>query len=98
VHGGSGTQTRPAWWWCSWPSWPNASQPTDLAGWKAALLAKHTFALAGFLVMATETVYMQYEVRSGGSDRDVFERPPHGSLEPRAGLVQWAGPGRRSLS
>lgn len=49
------------------------SQPTDLAGWKAALLAKHTFALAGFLVMATETVYMQYEVRRGGSY--VSERP-----------------------
>lgn len=60
-------------WWCSWPSWPNVSQPTDLAGWKAALLAKHTFALAGFLVMATETVYMQYEVRRGGSY--VSERP-----------------------
>lgn len=44
-----------------WPSWPNNSQPTDNAGWQAALLAKHTFALAGYLIMATENVYMQYE-------------------------------------
>jgi hypothetical protein len=47
------------------PSWPNNSQPQDNAGWRAALLAKHTFALAGFLTMATETVYMQYEVWPG---------------------------------
>lgn len=50
----------------SWPSWPNNSQPTNNSGWQAALLAKHTFALAGFLVMATENVYMQYEAREVG--------------------------------
>ena len=97
MHRGSATQIRPRW-WCSWPSWPNASQPTDLAGWKAALLAKHTFALAGFLVMATETVYMQYEVRRDGNYRDLFERrrPTAAPLNPAQGwyngLVQGAVP------
>jgi len=44
-----------------WPSWPNASQPTTTVGWQAALLAKHAFALAAYLTVAEETVFMQYE-------------------------------------
>ena len=44
-----------------WPSWPNASQPTSTAGWQAALLAKHAFALAAFLTVAEPAVWMQYE-------------------------------------
>jgi hypothetical protein len=31
-----------------WPSWPNQQQPNTTDGWRAALLLKHTFALAGF--------------------------------------------------
>ena len=44
-----------------YPSWPNNTQPTSNDGWRAALLAKHTFALAGFLIMAEENVWMAYE-------------------------------------
>ena len=44
--------------------WFNDTQPkpNDLAGWRAALLQKHTFALAGYLTVATPLVYMQYEM------------------------------------
>lgn len=44
-----------------WPSWPGGTQPSTNAGWRAALLAKHTFALAGFLIMAETNVWMSYE-------------------------------------
>ena len=42
--------------------WFNSTQPTDVAGWRAALLQKHTFALAGYLTVATPLVFMQYEM------------------------------------
>ena len=44
-----------------WPSWPNGSQPTSLAGWQAALAAKHAFALCLFLTVAEPNVFMSYE-------------------------------------
>jgi len=44
-----------------YPSWPNNTNPTTNDGWRAALLAKHTFALAGYLTVAEENVFMQYE-------------------------------------
>jgi len=44
-----------------WPSWPNNTQPADLAGWRAALLDKHRFALAAFLTVAEANVWQQYE-------------------------------------
>lgn len=43
------------------PSWPNDSQPNTTAGWAAAMLSKHTFALAGFLICAEANVFMQYQ-------------------------------------
>lgn len=42
--------------------WANDTQPTTIAGWKEALVQKHTFALAGYLTVAEPTVYMQYEM------------------------------------
>ena len=44
-----------------YPSWPGGTQPNTTLGWQAALLDKHTFALAGFLTVAEENVFMQYE-------------------------------------
>lgn len=43
-----------------WPSWPGGTQPTTNDGWRAALVSKHTFALAGFLIMAEENVFQSY--------------------------------------
>ena len=40
--------------------WPNNTQPNTTAGWRAALVAKHTFAYAAFLTMAAPSVWMQY--------------------------------------
>jgi hypothetical protein len=44
-----------------YPTWPKGDQPRTNDGWRAALLAKHTFALAGFLTVAQPNVWMQYE-------------------------------------
>ena len=44
-----------------WPSWPMGDQPTSLAGWKVALAEKRAFALAGFLMMVEQNVFMQYQ-------------------------------------
>lgn len=77
-----------------WPSWPGNTQPTTLEGWKAALLAKHTFALAGFLIMAGDRVYMQYEVRM--DDRASYtnrRQSCHCAHLTSAGLVQWPDTG-----
>ena len=41
--------------------WFNNTQPTTNDGWRAAMLAKHTFALAGYLTVAEPNVWMQYE-------------------------------------
>lgn len=43
-----------------WPSWPGNSQPTTTAGWTAAMLAKHGFALAAFLTVAEANVWQTY--------------------------------------
>ena len=43
------------------PMWPGNTQPTTVAGWQGAMLDKHAFALAGFLTVAEENVFMQYE-------------------------------------
>jgi hypothetical protein len=43
------------------PSWPGGTQPTTYDQWRAALLANHTFALAGYLTVAAPTVFMQYQ-------------------------------------
>ena len=43
-----------------YPSWPGGTQPNTTAGWRQALLDNHDFALAGYLTVAEETVYMQY--------------------------------------
>ena len=34
------------------PSWPGGTQPMTNDGWRAALLAKRAFALAGYLTVA----------------------------------------------
>ena len=34
------------------PSWPGGDQPLNNSGWRAALLAKRAFALAGYLTVA----------------------------------------------
>ena len=44
-----------------YPSWPGNTQPTTVDGWRAAMLAKHTFALAGYLTIAGPNVFMQYQ-------------------------------------
>ena len=41
--------------------WFGNSQPTTNDGWRTAMLAKHTFALAGYLTVAEPTVFMQYQ-------------------------------------
>ena len=43
------------------PSWPGGTQPNTTEGWRAALAQKHTFALAGFLVVAEANVWQQYQ-------------------------------------
>ena len=42
-------------------SWPGRTQPNTTAGWRAALLQKHTFALALYLIAAQDNVWMQYQ-------------------------------------
>jgi len=44
-----------------YPSWPGNTQPNTTDGWRAALLAKHSFALAAFLTVAEANVFMQFE-------------------------------------
>lgn len=72
-----------------YPSWPNNSQPVDNAGWQAALLAKHTFALAGFLTMATETVYMQYEAWYNGLVQGAIPCPEQPSACSAPPAAEW---------
>ena len=43
------------------PSWPLGDAPTTLPGWRVALSAWHSFALAGFLTIAQPNVWMQYQ-------------------------------------
>lgn len=44
-----------------YPSWPLNDQPNTTAGWRAALVSWHVFALAGFLTLAQDNVWMQYQ-------------------------------------
>lgn len=58
-----------------WPSWPGNTQPNTTDGWRAALLANHTFALAAFLVVAEPNVWMQYEGWYNGLSQGAIECP-----------------------
>ena len=48
------------------PGWVGAQAPTTYAGWRAALLEYHGFALAGFLTVAAPSVWMQYQAWYNG--------------------------------
>ena len=44
------------------PGWAGPQPaPSTYPGWRAALLAYHTFALAGYLTVAAPNVWMQYQ-------------------------------------
>jgi hypothetical protein len=70
-----------------WPSWPNNSQPNSTDGWREALLSKHTFALTGFLTVAEENVFMQYEGWYNGITQGVVTCPE--APESCAGPAAW---------
>jgi len=48
------------------PSWINGLQPTTAGDWKACMAEYHAFALAGYLTMAEENVWMQYQTWYNG--------------------------------
>jgi hypothetical protein len=48
------------------PSWVDGTQPTTIGGWKEPMAEFHAFALAGFLTMVEENVWMQYQVWYNG--------------------------------
>jgi hypothetical protein len=59
-----------------YPSWPGGTQPNTTVGWQGALLDKHAFALAGYLTVAEENVFMQYEGVRGRGSAHVRAPPP----------------------
>ena len=48
------------------PSWIDGTQPTTAGGWKEPMAEYHAFALAGYLTMAEDNVWMQYQTWYNG--------------------------------
>ena len=48
------------------PSWPGGTQPKTLLNWRPVMLAKHAFAMAAYLTIATPRVFVQYELWYNG--------------------------------
>jgi hypothetical protein len=70
-----------------YPSWPGNTQPSTNDGWRAALLDKHRFALAAFLIVAEANVWMQYEGWYDGLTQGAIQCPE--APESCAAPLQW---------